>query len=748
MAFDPDAYLAGSAVKPPFDPDEYLAQQAPAQQPEGKSYLSRVGQNLKSEAKGVGAGVVGVAGLPMDTVVNIADLAKAGIGYPLSKITGEAPPQWTEPFDRSKIPLTTEAMMPEVLKRTEEDNPYLYAAGAGASGALVTKKLPGMEMSTANAIKYGTVAGLGSQAGADIGESIGGETGATIGSIVGGFAAPAGLAKLENARASAQAGKFSARAEDAKNQAAKLTQKTSSDGESIQTATKEQVIEAINSGDQKLIQDMIDADPNFFTALDEMGISQEPLVSYSSRNPTIRAIEQGFAARIGSKADTDHKNFMVELSNHAENLIQKYGGTKNTGELSSRFRSESMNTIDEMGRQADLMYDKIRESVNPAEPIQQNTTLDFIKQRADERRGVKYLDPVEKRIYAKIKPTLKVGEGGSIIESPATFANLDDARKLVGQAIYQKSGPFKDGEVGTLKQLYSRLSEDSDAFANNHGAGDLTLSAKAIVSQRKRLENNLKSVLGRDLSNDLMPAVTTATKGLVSGKIDDFNKTIEAIPAEYRQEVVASSLGDLFKGSGSDQNVLGTNQFVKRWQSMDDAQKDAIFKYLPKQARRDVDNLFTVSKGIDAALKDKIPTGRVLQDFPNDSIGFVRKLAGDAAGVAANAATRTATGGLVGAGDAVKQIILRTTDRGAAAADILANPRLAYAVREGVKNGVETGKIAAQNVKDAEILIAKSKEYKKWADTLSAREKVQLRSLGFISYLLTQQEQDQEDAKP
>lgn len=170
----------------------------PEQKPEGPSYLSQVGQNLKSEVKGLGAGVAGVAGLPMDTVLNIADLAKAGYGYTQSKITGKSPSEWTQPFDRSKIPLTSESLTPEALKMTAEDNPYLYAGGAGVSGALLTRKMPGVNMTAGQAATYGQVAGMGSQAGRDIGKEYGGDTGGTIGAVVGGFAAPAGVYTAAN----------------------------------------------------------------------------------------------------------------------------------------------------------------------------------------------------------------------------------------------------------------------------------------------------------------------------------------------------------------------------------------------------------------------------------------------------------------------------------------------------------------------------------------------------------------------
>lgn len=580
---------------------------------------------------------------------------------------------------------------------------------------------------------------------------------ATALSIGADVAGPAGLAKvaglgIDAAKAVRSSLKSDVAPSESVWKAPDINSNISKESDTAQLTKKEDVIKAINNGDEEALKNMIDADPKFFTALDEMGISQEPLVSYSSRNPTIRAIEQGFAGRIGSEADVAHKNFMTELSNHAENLIEQYGGTKNTADLSQRFRNESINTIDEMGKQADDLYAKIGESVDRSAPADNSNISSYFDKQINENNGIKNLSPIERRVYAltqtknKGMTTQVLGSNGLVRkisqEQLPTYSNLDTARKQVGQAIYQKSGPFKDGEVGMLKQLYANLSKDTESFADANGAGDLSVAAKALVSQRKRLENNLKVVMGKNLAGDLMPSVDTATKGLVGGNVEKFNRTIDSIPDAYKQEVVASALGGIFKGSGSGQSALGTNQFVKRWGSMDETQKNAIFKHLPPKARVDVENLYTVSKGIDTALKDKIPTGRVLQDFPNDSIGFFRKLAGGTASVAANLATRSASGGLVSAGDSVKNLILRSTNRADAAADLLASPKLKAAIRDHVKSQ-ETNTIP-KTENAPEQLLKNTKEYKSWMDTLDAKEKVNITSMGLMNYLMTNDHQGDE----
>jgi hypothetical protein len=55
-------------------------------------------------AAGVNRGVASdLLGLPVDTVANVLDLGKAGVGYLTSKATGHEPPEWTQPFDRRGV---------------------------------------------------------------------------------------------------------------------------------------------------------------------------------------------------------------------------------------------------------------------------------------------------------------------------------------------------------------------------------------------------------------------------------------------------------------------------------------------------------------------------------------------------------------------------------------------------------------------------------------------------------------------
>jgi hypothetical protein len=87
-----------------------------------------------------------LAGLPVDTVMNVVDLAKAGIGAPYQAVTGKAAPEWTMPSDRSKILGTGENILGMIRNAgasamIDPANPayeggYLQGAGGAANGLM------------------------------------------------------------------------------------------------------------------------------------------------------------------------------------------------------------------------------------------------------------------------------------------------------------------------------------------------------------------------------------------------------------------------------------------------------------------------------------------------------------------------------------------------------------------------------------------------------------------------------------
>ena len=75
----------------------------------------------------------------------------------------------------------------------------------------------------------------------------------------------------------------------------------------------------------------------------------------------------------------------------------------------------------------------------------------MLEKIADDLGGWDNLDPIEKRVFTAINPGP---------DSILTYANLNRQRRLVGDALNKKQGPYKDADKEALSRLYGALAED------------------------------------------------------------------------------------------------------------------------------------------------------------------------------------------------------------------------------------------------------------------------------------------------
>jgi len=288
----------------------------------------------------------------------------------------------------------------------------------------------------------------------------------------------------------------------------------------------------------------------------------------------------------------------------------------------------------------------------------------------------------------------------------------------------------------TLKALYSRLRKDQDAVAGNFGATDVSDSANALVRQRKHLEDNLAKLLGKDLEGSILPKVGQALKRLAKGDIQKWDSLMARIPKSIRQEIVVTSLNDIFKGAGVQAQALNPTQFTKFMDDLDrsPATKSRLFKELPPESIKALENLRTVSKGISVALQDRIPTGRVAAFF-EDNDGFLRRMMGKALVLAV-----TAKAGPL-AGSAASEFINQSTNGAKSAAAVLSSTQFQNIIRTAVRDGVTEGAEITGKLKKSEKAFEKSKVFNRWSKVLFDDDRAKLASLGTIAYLLKDQEQ-------
>lgn len=100
---------------------------------------------VQAGASGGNKGIAGLAGLPVDTALNVWDLAKAGAGYVQSAATGKPPSEIFDPADRSQYVGSTQwnanlmnrgGIETEARRPDDVASRYIHAGATGVPGAM------------------------------------------------------------------------------------------------------------------------------------------------------------------------------------------------------------------------------------------------------------------------------------------------------------------------------------------------------------------------------------------------------------------------------------------------------------------------------------------------------------------------------------------------------------------------------------------------------------------------------------
>ena len=175
-----EKYKAGGGAAPVDDwADLKQKYTLPKAEPQTQQAVPRQGNPLTNFAQGFNQGIAGVAGMPVDTLMNVADLATAGYGALKGALGGKDLP---EVSDRKNIVGSSEWILNKLrgVAPTIAD-PAAPSSGWAALGRGTGAALPftNPAASIPKQLAMGAASGLGSQIGQDIG--------APQGAIIGGM---------------------------------------------------------------------------------------------------------------------------------------------------------------------------------------------------------------------------------------------------------------------------------------------------------------------------------------------------------------------------------------------------------------------------------------------------------------------------------------------------------------------------------------------------------------------------------
>lgn len=460
-------------------------------------------------------------------------------------------------------------------------------------------------------------------------------------------------------------------------------------------------------------------------------MAEKLIPSQYSGSQAYREIEQGLASIPGSQLNAQQKEAYAAISQQADDLITRYGGTTDKSGLSDKFKQQGLNTIEDLGKKSDSLYEQVSAAIPAATRTNPTSTTDYLAGKLSELGDRNLLSSAERRTLATLSRT---DEAGQVIAP--TYAALDLIRKEVGNGL-RGAGRFKDTETGALRRLYSTLSDDQQRTAEAMGVGEAFSSAKALVAQRKQVEEGLSQVLGKDLSGALSASLGNSVKQLGKGNFKDFDRVVEQIPEGMRKEAVLTALNDVFTAGSRAEKQMSAPGFVDWYSSLmrNDAARIRLQKHLPIGASQQLDDIFIVAKGMRDASKERITTGRInslLENFANEG-GMLSRLwdVGKKVGAAEGVTSGLGIPGAGTVGVLATTLSKQKTPIAESAGKLLSSQKFKDAVSAYSAAGGER----KANVLAREKQLMRTQAYQKWLRALGDDARASIDAVGPLAYL-------------
>ena len=354
---------------------------------------------------------------------------------------------------------------------------------------------------------------------------------------------------------------------------------------------------------QRILAQEAAPNPKTVEAAKRLGIEGYLQPDHVTTNQAYRELAQAVKSVPGSAVRAREIENLTAVGKRADDLIRELGGTTDLSRVSSRVKEGLSKTIEDLETQAGFLYDKIAEALPRTATVEADGVLKFLNQQTIDLGGKENLTPMEKTLLSKLAPK----EDGTL----PTYALTDQQRKAIGRASKQQ-GPFADEDTALAGKYYRLLTDDQGAVADAFGQAATWKAAKDLVSVRKGLEDDMVSLFGKQIDQSLVGKLGDATMSLSKGDADKLAKIMQAIPQKQRQMVAASALNTAF-GKATQNGALNFNTFANWYDGLlaNRQAYTALVSNLPKEARKNLSDLYRVSRGVRNATRERITTGRI-----------------------------------------------------------------------------------------------------------------------------------------
>jgi hypothetical protein len=538
-------------------------------------------------------------GLPVDAAANALDLGKAAVGYTTSKVTGKAPPEWTEPFDRRAVPGSADWIAARINQgadaigvRSPIDNPdpqdqasrILYTGGRVGGASIVPN--PNAQIGPVNQLRNFLMA------------EAGGLTAGAVGEASPEWAGVAGMVPQVIGAGSIAATKRAVRGDE--------------------TGRREM---------EQRIQDFKNA-----------GV-ENPSVGLASGNRTVQGVENILSQTPGSvRLYESHKNALLDAmqarTSQLRNRTSTVYGPEETGaaiqsDLKGAFKERIGNTYS-------TLNDRVEAAVGPNTKVPVTESLSKARSLVAPIPGAEETSALltQARIKniqealqadAGAKPAQTVYVGGQTVQVPAghhgtksvqqpglldvngvpmtttipatppaglPFSALKELRTKIGKEA-QSNAIMGTPEQAEFKQLYGAMSQDmkNGVALADLGNGRMPADAGSATTALNRANSYYSKAMTR--ADDLNPianrntpegAYSAVSQSLNSGPTV-YQRLRNAVTPETRQKIVASVIDDMGKATPGQQSADGDawspRTFLTNYNKIDDQARTELFKRIP-----------------------------------------------------------------------------------------------------------------------------------------------------------------------
>lgn len=466
-------------------------------------------------------------------------------------------------------------------------------------------------------------------------------------------------------------------------------------------------------------------DPKTIEAAKRLGIDQYLQPDHVTTNQVYRELAQAVKSVPGSQARAAEIDAFRAIGDRADKLVADIGGTKDMSTLSATVQKRMQSDVDDLATKTeDLFTNTINKAIPVRAEVNPQSILNYLITRGEDLGGLQNLSAMEKDVFKRLSPKIQKIDGVDVEVFP-TYAQLDQVRKDIGSA-YKQSGPFKDSDRASLDALYGPLAKDQKAVAQSFGVGEAFEAANKAVQVRKSIEKDMTSLFGKQLHLSMVDNITGAMKALPKGDEKKLINLLKAVPADMRQEVVASGLNTAFGRAALDKK-LGFNEYATWYQGLLENKQayTAVMSNLPPGARKQLSDLYRVSRGIALSSKERIVTGRIQaaqQALFDNADNFIGKIveAGKKGAIVSTVEMAGRSVGLPGVGVAAavaSAVTKNKTPMQKAADDLLSSREFLQAARD----------VAQGNNQKAAEQVAKSKAFTKFARELGMPQEMDYR---------------------